>query len=217
LLSRDSGRLGNHGIGCKTSEIGAEGNALTTEVHTAVTAEELAHTFEEAAAEIELRHYAFEDWASLALFWVMAGAVFLQFFTRYVLNDSLAWTEEIATYCLVAVVFVGSAMCVRLGRHIHVDLLFRYLPSGVARVLATSVDALRTAFFAYGAYLVWRFMEIVEGETMTTVMLPKNIIYGCVFVGFILMFARSVQVSVENWRRGYSILEKPEAFDAAPT
>ena len=30
----------------------------------------------------------------------MAFAVFLQFFTRYVLNDSLAWTEEIATYCL---------------------------------------------------------------------------------------------------------------------
>jgi hypothetical protein len=31
-----------------------------------------------------------------------------------------------------------------------------------------------------------------------------------------MMFVRSFQVSIENWRRGYSILERPEAFDAAP-
>ena len=29
------------------------------------------------------------------------------------------------------------------------------------------------------------------------------------------MFVRSLQVSVGNWRRGYSILERPEAFDTA--
>ena len=32
-------------------------------------------------------------------------------------------------------------------------------------------------------------------------------------VGFALMFARSIQIAVENWRRGYSILERPGAFD----
>jgi TRAP-type C4-dicarboxylate transport system permease small subunit len=190
---------------------------MTTEIHTQVTAEELARTFDEPPPEVDVHHYAVEDWATLALFWIMGGAVILQFFTRYVLNDSLAWTEEIATYCLVAVVFLGSAMCVRLGRHIHVDFLFRYLPAGSARALATGINALRTAFFGYAAYLVWRFMAIVEGELMTTIMVPKNLIYGLVFIGFILMFLRSIQVSVQNWRRGYSMLERPEAFDAAPT
>ena len=190
---------------------------MTAEVHTPISREELAHTFDEQAPEIDLQQYAYEDWATLALFWLMALAVFLQFFTRYVLNDSLAWTEEIATYCLVAVVFLGAAMCVRVGRHIHVDFLFRYLPTRVARGLATGIDALRTAFFAYGAYLVWRFMDVIGDETMTTISLPKNLIYGCVLLGFVLMFIRSIQVSIENWRRGYSMLERPEAFDAAPT
>ena len=46
--------------------------------------------------------------------------------------------------------------------------------------------------------------------------LPKNLVYGAVCIGFILMFVRSIQVSIENWRRGYSILERPEHFDAAP-
>jgi TRAP-type C4-dicarboxylate transport system permease small subunit len=59
-------------------------------------------------------------------------------------------------------------------------------------------------------------MSLIEGETMTTIDLPKNIVYGAVCVGFVLMFLRSIHVSVQNWRRGYSILERPEAFDAAP-
>lgn len=186
------------------------------EIHTPVTADELAHTFDEAAPKADLRAYAVEDWAAFALFWLMALSVFLQFFTRYVLNDSFAWTEEIATNCLVVIVFVGASMCVRMGRHIQVDFLFRYLSPGVGRVLATGIDLVRTVFIGYAAYLVWRFMSLIEGESMTTVDLPKNLVYGAVLAGFALMFVRSAQVSVANWRRGYSILERPEAFDPAP-
>lgn len=187
----------------------------TPEVHTQVTGEELAHTFEEEVPEVELGEFAVEDWLTFGLFWLMCLAVFLQFFTRYVLNNSFAWTEEIATNFLVAIVFIGAAMCVRLGRHIQVDFLFRYLPAGVARTLATLIDVIRTLFFAYAAWLVWRFMTLIEGETMTTINLPKNLVYGAVCLGFVLMFLRSVQVAVQNWRRGFSMLERPEHFDTS--
>ena len=188
---------------------------MTPEVHTQVTAEELAQTFEESGhVPVDLSDYAFEDWLALGLFWAMCLAVFVQFFTRYVLNDSFAWTEEIASNLNVALVFVGSAMCVRLSRHIQVDFLYRYLPYRAGRVLATGVDLVRVAFFAYGAVLIWRFMDIVADEQMTTIPLRKNLAYAFVFVGFVLMFFRSVLVAVANWRRGYSVLERPEAFDA---
>jgi TRAP-type C4-dicarboxylate transport system permease small subunit len=193
--------------------------ALSTlpETHIPITAEEITRTFdEEAGPPIDLRSYGSEDWATFALFWLMSLAVFLQFFTRYVMNDSLAWTEEIATYCLVAIVFLGSAMCVRIDRHIHVDFLFRYLPQAAARVLSTAIDLLRIVFFAYMAWLVWTFMGIVGDEEMTTIRVPKNLIYACVFAGFCLMFLRSLQVAAINWRRGYSVLERPEASDAPP-
>jgi hypothetical protein len=42
---------------------------MTTEVHTQVSAEELAQTFDESEhAPVDLSEYAFEDWLSLALF-----------------------------------------------------------------------------------------------------------------------------------------------------
>ena len=190
-------------------------STASPEHHTPVTSEEIIRTFDEdVGPPVDLRAYGTEDWLTYALFWVMALAVILQFFTRYVLNNSLAWTEEIATNCLVAIVFLGSAMCVRLDRHIGVDFLFRYLARPTARILATAIDIVRILFFAYVGYLVWRFMDVVGDEEMTTVKLPKNLVYAGVLLGFALMFVRSVQIAIRNWRQGYSALERPDAFDA---
>ena len=122
-----------------------------------------------------------EDWVTFAIFWLMTLAVFLQFFTRYVLNDCFAWTEEIATYCLVAIVFLGSAMCVRLGRHIHVDSLFRYLPAGVARALDRGRRSSARLFFAYAAWLVWRFMRSDRGRDDDDDRPAQEPVYGAVF------------------------------------
>src|SRR2546422_3644046 len=181
----------------------------TVETHRQITGDEIAHTFEEEATpKVDLGIYAFEDWVALAIFWVMALAVFLQFFTRYVLNDSYAWTEEIATYCLIGVVFVGSSMCVRLSRHIQVDLLFRYLPHLPARALSTAIDLIRIAFFGYAIKLVWLFIQVVADERMTTIKFQKGFVYYVVLFGFVMMFVRSIQIAVDNWRRGYSILER---------
>jgi TRAP-type C4-dicarboxylate transport system permease small subunit len=186
----------------------------TAEVHRQITGDEIAHTFEEEATpKVDLGIYAFEDWIALVIFWVMALAVFLQFFTRYVLNDSYAWTEEIATYCLIGVVFIGASMCVRLSRHIQVDLIYRYLPHLVARTLSTVIDLIRIAFFGYAVKLVWVYIQIIGDENMTTINFPKNYVYYAVLLGFVLMFVRSVQVAVQHLRQGYSILERPGAYD----
>lgn len=188
----------------------------TAEIHRQITADEIAHTFEEEATpKVDLGIYAFEDWVALAIFWVMALAVFLQFFTRYVLNDSYAWTEEIATYCLIGVVFIGASMCVRLSRHIQVDLVYRYLPQPVGRALSTVIDLIRIAFFGYAIKLVWVYIQIIGDESMTTINLPKDYVYYAVLAGFVLMFARSIQVAAQNWRQGYSVLERPGAYDGS--
>jgi hypothetical protein len=79
-----------------------------------------------------LSSYGIEDWVALALFWGLAVVVFLQFFTRYVLNDSLAWTEEIARYLLIMVAFIGGGMAVRRMSHIHVEFFYVYLSRRVA-------------------------------------------------------------------------------------
>ena len=187
---------------------------MSEEVHTPITAEEIQHVFEEeTVAPVDLSRYAVEDWVTLAVFWGMSLCVFLQFFTRYVLNNSLAWTEEIAINCLVVVVFLGSVMCTRTTRHIHVDVLYHYLPAAVGRYLALAVNLITIGFFAYMSWLLWRYVGIVHRERMVTIDLPRNAVFYAVFAGFVLMMLRAIQVFVGNVRRGYSALECPAAFD----
>lgn len=186
----------------------------TPEIHTQVTSEEIAHVFDEAPPA-DLSGYGIEDWLTLAVFWLMVACVVAQFFTRYVLNNSLAWTEEIAIYALVVVVFMGSSLCVRASRHIQVDFLYRYLPKSAGRALSTLVDVIRVGFLGYATSLVWKYASLIPDEMMTTVDLPKSLVFNAVLAAFALMTLRAVIVAWQNWRRGYSVLENPAAFDGS--
>ena len=161
-------------------------------------------------APVELSQYLFEDWLSLAFFWLLGLCVFYQFFTRYVINDSAAWTEEIARYLLMSTVFVAIGACVRRTRHIHVECLYRLLPALAGRALSTAVDAIRIGFFVVAVGLTVQMMMRMGSLQMTIIDLPMNLIYGVCAFGFAAAAVRSVQVALENWRRGFSTLERPE-------
>jgi TRAP-type transport system small permease protein len=160
--------------------------------------------------EVDLSDTPVEAWVSLALFWALGGVVFTQFFTRYALNNSASWTEEIARYLLIGVVFVGASIGVAKNNHIQVDLLYRYLPKAVARAMATLVDAVRIAFFASMTVFTVQMMQKMGNYQMTIIDLPMNIVYGVVLFGFAAMTLRSVWVAKVHLQRGYSVLERPE-------
>lgn len=170
--------------------------------------------FHATDAPIDLSPYRWEDWLALAFFWLLALTVFYQFFTRYVLADSAAWTEEIARYFLVVVTFVGAAMAVRRNSHIHVEFLYRWLPARVGRALSTAVDVVRIAFFAYATWLSLELVPKMANLKMTVIDVPMSTVYAMVTLGFAMMTVRSVQVALRHARRGWSLLERPGESEA---
>ena len=152
-----------------------------------------------------------EGWAALFFFWTLGLTVFYQFFTRYALNDSAAWTEEIARYLLICTVFVGAAIGVAKNNHIQVDLLYRWLPAALGRGMALLVDVIRVVFFATATVLTWQMMQKLGSYKMTVIDLPMNIVYGICMAGFAAMCARSLWVMRLHVKRGYSVLERPES------
>jgi len=159
---------------------------------------------------VDLSGTTVEAWLALGFFWALGLTVFYQFLTRYVLNDSAAWTEEIARYMLIAVVFVGAGIGVAKNNHIQVDFFYRFMPARFARLLATGVDAMRVAFFGAAVVLTWQMMAKMEFYRMTIVDMPMNVVYSICMAGFALMMLRSLQVAWVHWKRGYSMLERPE-------
>jgi TRAP-type C4-dicarboxylate transport system permease small subunit len=163
--------------------------------------------------EVDLSHYRFEDWAAFGIFWVLAAVIFYQFFTRYALNDSASWTEEIARYLLIATAFVGAAVNVRKNNHVQVDFFYRVMPHWMTRPLSTFVDVARIAFFGYCIWLTIALIGKIGSSRMAIIDWPIGILYGFVCFGFALMAWRAVGVAIDNWKRGYSVLERPELAD----
>jgi TRAP-type transport system small permease protein len=155
---------------------------------------------------VDLRDYRIEDWVAFAVFWGLAVVVFLQFFTRYVINDSLAWTEEIARYLLTMVAYLGGAIAVRKFTHIHVEFLYVYLPRRIAWALSVVVDLVRIAFLVMAVYLGWTVTEIMDTQRMVIIEWPMSIVFGACTLGLAIMAVRSVQVAIRNWRAGTSPL-----------
>jgi TRAP-type C4-dicarboxylate transport system permease small subunit len=160
--------------------------------------------------KVDLTLYGSEDWVTFILFWVMAAVIFYQVFTRYVLDDSAGWTEEIGRYFLVAVVFIGASMSVRKNNHIQVDYFYRLMPRAMGRVMATLVDVVRCLFLGYATWLTWLLVERIGSQPMAVVDLPVGWVFGAMLFGFALMFLRSLQVAWQHWKQGYSVLERPD-------
>ena len=159
---------------------------------------------------VDLSDYRWEDWITVVFFWVLGLVVFYQFFTRYALDNSAAWTEEIARYLLIIVTFVGGAMATRKNTHIHLEFLYRFLPAKVGRVLSTLVDIVRVVFLVYATYLSALLVPKMQFMNMTVVDFPMSYVYGMVTFGFAMMSYRAIVLAIQHWRQGYSTLERPE-------
>jgi len=161
--------------------------------------------------EIVVEHHP-EDWIAIVLFWSLAFIVFLQFFTRYVLNDSLSWTEEIARYGLMWIVFIGGAVVTRKNSHIAVELLSNVMKPGPLRTaLLAFVDLIKLGFMGLLAYFSVTIIERMHYQRMTVFELPMSVVYGGVLAGCFLMFGRQAVMTWQNARQGWKKPHDPLA------
>ena len=65
-----------------------------------------------------------ENVIGISLFILMTIFLTYQVASRYILNLSLAWTEELSMYCLIWVCYIGAAAAVRERKHLRIGLLF---------------------------------------------------------------------------------------------
>jgi len=168
--------------------------------------EELDVHFKEE--EIDLSDLQWDDAPVFVIFWILAFVVFLQFFTRYVLNDSLGWTEEIARFLLIAVTFTGAIMAVRKQSHISVEFLYRWIPRTGRRIAQAFIDAVTIGFFGLLTMLTVRLAGRTQ-QMMVSIDVPKSYVYWFVAVCFAGMTLYAVINAWRHLRSGTSKLIDP--------
>ena len=69
---------------------------------------------------------AIEVWVSVFAMLLLILVVSIQVFCRYVLQDSLAWTEELARYLVIWSVLFGCSFTMRTDSHLELSILSNF-------------------------------------------------------------------------------------------
>ena len=124
---------------------------------------------------------------SIACFMAMMFCGMAQVVTRYVLNTSLDWTEEVARFMFIATTLFGSALCIRTNGHIAVDLFVSRLSARMQRQLAAVVLLADAALFLVMVkYGVEISLVTIDQEAPATE-ISMGLVYALVPVGGALM------------------------------
>lgn len=118
--------------------------------------------------------------------WALFLIVGLQFFTRYVLNDSLGWTEEVARMFLIILTYVGAVVCAQRDSHIKVDLILDMLPVKLKALLVRSFDMISAIFFLFLSWTAVRFANVTSLK-MSSIPVPKSILFWICAAALLLM------------------------------
>ena len=142
----------------------------------------------------------FEENLAACFMAVLLLVLFLQVFTRYVLDDPLSWTEEVARYLYVYIVFLGASAAISDRSHVGIDYFARLLPVPVQWALSVAVNLLVLGALALLAY--WGLRAAARQWDMPLVVLdiPYTWVYVVVPFTAVLMSLRTIALMGEDWR-----------------
>ena len=124
------------------------------------------------------------EYGVAAIFLAMCAVGLLQVFNRFILNQSLSWSEEFQIYCHVWIVFLGIPIAYRRGAHLAVESLKeRIFGRTAARVFDYFIEVLWIWFAVALAWLAWRVSEVAKLQSSPGLDLPMNYVYYSMVVG----------------------------------
>jgi TRAP-type C4-dicarboxylate transport system permease small subunit len=139
----------------------------------------------------------FAELVAAIMFVTMFAAFLLQVFTRYILNDPVAWTQEFVLIAYIWIVFWCAAFLLREREHITFDMFYLALPLAGRRVLAIVLTALTGIAFIVALPATVDFVTFMKIEKSPVIGLRFDFLYA-IFVVFVIAVAISAVVRV--WR-----------------
>lgn len=106
--------------------------------------------------------------------------IFVQVIFRYVLNDSITWSEELARYIFIWMIWLGTSVSMKQKEHIRMDMLMNAVHGKGKLVLDLVSGIIMLAFciflVKYGWDLVASMMS--RGNKSVALRLPMWIVYS---------------------------------------
>lgn len=142
----------------------------------------------------------FEEYLLVLFSLVMVSVITLQVFMRFVLNSSLTWSEELARYCFVWLIYIGISYGVKKQRHIKVDVALALLKDKGKNILTLISNVL---FLIFAIFVVIYGYDVAQsllgfGQKSPSLSIPMGLVYLATPVGMGLTAIRLIQQIIQQ-------------------
>jgi TRAP-type C4-dicarboxylate transport system permease small subunit len=142
------------------------------------------------------------EWIVIALMVTLAVVVTAGVAFRYS-GYSLVWYDEVATILLAWVTYYGSALAALKRAHLGVPELVAMLPPRVRVAAAVVAEIAVIAFFILLAWIGWRVLDILAGDTLVSLPnVPVSLAMSVIPVSSILFVAAQILAFPHVLREG---------------
>ena len=131
----------------------------------------------------------------------------LQVTFRYGFNSSLSWSEELARYLFIWIIFLGMASAARRGEHMAVTALSSILPKGLLRPLAAFGFLASIVFVAVVLYTTLLLTENATAQLSSALEIPVAFVYVAAPIGAALTIMHLVNALVRLAAGGRPVLD----------
>ena len=118
------------------------------------------------------------DIATMAVTFILFVVVVIQVTSRYVFNRPTVWTEELARYLFIWIVFLGIYIAYRDHRHLRIDYLVTRLSGVSRRAVEITGRLVLTAFLLATLWYAPGFLRITARQPSPTLRIPMALIYA---------------------------------------
>ncbi len=142
----------------------------------------------------------------------MVVIVILQIVFRYVLNDSLSWTEEVSKTMMVWTAFLVAPWAYRVGANVRIEIFVDEFPDALRRFMSLALNLLVlwiVAVFLYESFGFWQRGQAVRSDSLP---IQVSWFYTVVPVAFTLLLL----VAVEQLMRDSLALLRPDEEIPSP-
>ena len=122
--------------------------------------------------------------------------VFAQVIARYILNNSIPWSEELARYLFVWISWLGTAYAAKNKSHLRIQLLKEKL---ILELVVYAVWIVFAVFLAIRGFMILKTI-LTFSQKSPALGLPMQYVYAAVPVGCCLMVVRLLENLVKMIR-----------------
>ncbi|RHR05204.1 TRAP transporter small permease [Pseudoflavonifractor sp. AF19-9AC] len=134
----------------------------------------------------------------------------LQIFFRYVLQNSLVWSQEACNLLFFLSIFLGSAVCVTERKHITIDLVLEYLPFSVKRYWFLVIYGIMLAFSIYMVFTGYDMALAFAHQVTSTMKLSYYHVYLAIPISCACMAINVVRVAAYDFFVAYAPQNDPK-------